>query len=278
MTVYAFEIGYFIQYIIFFAGFHLLMAFVTGHIDMFPVKRELCEVVIEFTGFPVIKTVATITIRNAVFLKLAHMHVLVAIGAGSAKTGKLLFDGPVTLGFEMAVPAGLLLMHPHEGELCPVMIEHYIMPAFSRMAYSAVFPGIIFFIKIRIVDIFMAIMATDPNAPEIPPVGFFMADKTGGGNMCSLKGENALVVLFNGIGEQVKTPRIMAGGTVRANTVFLKLSVMIILMAIGTTVMFQRIRQGCFVARFAGYCFMLVFKFISSFIMIEIVQSQDGME
>jgi hypothetical protein len=70
----------------------------------------------------------------------------------------------------------------------------------------------------------------------------------------------------------------MALGTIRGNPAFNKLTPVVISMTISTAIVLQGISELCFMAFFAVYDKMLVFKLKISFVMIEVFQPADNLK
>lgn len=68
-----------------------LVAFAAFHLHMFSHERELCEIVIEAAGEPVLRDVAPRTVGNALLHEVIAMHIVVAIRARVANVP----EGPV---------------------------------------------------------------------------------------------------------------------------------------------------------------------------------------
>ena len=81
MTVFAFEIVYFVLYISNITRLHRLMAFYTGYIFMPSIELEISFIMIKCTNFPVVKIMTLAAICCSVNLKLTRVNIFMAIGA-----------------------------------------------------------------------------------------------------------------------------------------------------------------------------------------------------
>lgn len=176
-----------------------LMAFLAGDGLVGPVEPEAGLVVVKFIRRPFLKGMAKGTIRGALTIELAVMHIFVTCSARIPQPRKLLYGGTIRIPVEMAGPARLTLMGPQQFELRPGMIKFNVTPAALAVAAFTACLGVVFFIEVRLVDVFMAVDAAHADVPETPLFLLFMADKTGCGLVGPLQREGARVVLLQGI-------------------------------------------------------------------------------
>lgn len=80
-------------------------------------------------------------------------------------------------------------------------------------------------------------------------------------------------MLSNSIGELGESINGMTLFTVAGNTIIYKLSVVVILMTIGTPVMLQRVSEFCLMTLVAGYILMPTFQFEPGLVVIEFNRS-----
>ena len=91
--------------------------------------------------------------------------------------------------------------------------------------------GIIFFIDISHMNVFMAINASFTDIPETPPCRLLMTRKTRGGQMGTFQLKISLIMFFNRIRATAKVIDGMTFRTIRTYTVPDKFSSMVIAMA-----------------------------------------------
>jgi hypothetical protein len=139
----------------------------------------------------------------------------------------------------------------------------------GTMAGFTILFRIIFRINKILMDIVMTINAVRTNGFKFPFLGLFMTLETRGCHMGSFQWKYPLIVLFQGIGEFVKSFNRMAPGAVRRFPVFNKLLAVIVGMAIGTLAVWQRGGEFLFMARFAGHLLMFPLKLKIGFIVVE---------
>lgn len=112
------------------------------------------------------------------------------------------------------------------------MVKGYVVPLGRVMAGSTILFRIIFLINKALVDVFMAIGATDTDLPETPFLLFLVTGKTRGCKVRPFKLKDSRIMLFDG----KRCPReafgSMAGRTIGWNPLFYELTCMIIGMAI----------------------------------------------
>jgi hypothetical protein len=77
MTGFAFEFVYFVLNISQISILDLLVAFVTGNINVFSVKDKPGGVMIKLAGFPVVKAMTPVAISDPFHFKLAGMNIFV---------------------------------------------------------------------------------------------------------------------------------------------------------------------------------------------------------
>jgi hypothetical protein len=92
---------------------------------------------------------------------------------------------------------------------------------------------IIFTADLILVDVLMALNASEPDIPETPLVGFAVTVDTGYCLVCPFQAETGKVMLINGIEDLVKTFRVVAFGAIFNNAIPGELFVMIIGVTIG---------------------------------------------
>jgi len=81
------------------------MAVITFSLSMCPFEFKPGGVMIKFRIFPILKSVASGTVRLPIYLKLTDMWILVATGAFSRKPCKLLYSNPSFIFLVMAFNA-----------------------------------------------------------------------------------------------------------------------------------------------------------------------------
>jgi hypothetical protein len=109
----------------------------------------------------------------------------------------------------------------------------------AMAALTGSFP-VIFFIQEKFMDIIMAIDTADTNLSETPFVILFMTGKTGCGQVGAFQLKFSLVMPFNGKIGPFKAKGAMTIGTVRRTALIGKLFFVVIGMAIGTSMVFDR--------------------------------------
>ena len=121
-------------------------------------------------------------------------------------------------------------------------------------------------------NVFVAIPALRTDIPEIPLFRLFVTLQAGYGCMGSFQREGRRIVFLKSVGRTLKTFCRMTLGAIRFYSPVGKLVLVVIQMAIGTSVMFEGSRIAGFMAGFAGYSKMLVFKNVTCFGMIKSVE------
>lgn len=158
------------------------------------------------------------------------------------------------------------------------MIEAYIAPTGRIMTDHAVVFRIVFDADDSFMNVLMTIITPDPDLPETPFLLFLMAGKAGCRKMCPLQLEIPCIMLFNGKYSSRKPFGCMAAGTVGYNSLFCKLPVMIICVAVKATVMPHRVCDIVLVASFAGNTLVLVLQREFCFGMVKTADPPDRVE
>lgn len=181
---------------------------------------------------------------------------------------------------EMTCTAGLVLMSTLQFIFRFIVVKTDITPTRFGMAAFTGFLRVIFFVDVRLMNIFMAIYTTVSDICEFPALLriFFMTGKTRCCQVGSVEFEVARIVPFDGIGRLVETKNSMAIGAIGHNTRFLKISLVIIGVAIGATACPNGIGVVGFMTFFAINIPVFAFQFIIGFIMIESVDALDLVE
>lgn len=121
MTVYTFKAFHFILNHHFTGLLHRFVAGGAGYFGVFSIQLECRFVMVEFDRLPVVKSMASHTIRDPVFFKLLPVHVFVTGGAGGRRIGKLL-ESPGEFArvvfFTVASHTGLVGMRAQQSEFC----------------------------------------------------------------------------------------------------------------------------------------------------------------
>lgn len=121
MTVYTFKAFHFILNHHFTGLLHRFVASGASYFGVFPIQLECRLIMVEFDGFPVVKSMASHTIRDTIFFKLLPVHVFVTGGASGRRIGKLLESlGELAhiVFFTVASHAGLIGMSALQSEFC----------------------------------------------------------------------------------------------------------------------------------------------------------------
>lgn len=128
------------------------------------------------------------------------------------------------------------------------------------MAALAGISGVILFTYARGVDVLVAIVACNPDIPEVPFILFFVACKAWSGQMSPFQLEFSGVVLLDGKAERGKSNGGMACTAVLSLSLFCELPLVVILVAVQTTVMKDRIGKIILMAGAAKDCLVFVFQ------------------
>lgn len=154
-------------------------------------------VVIKIADIPLLKPVATRTIRGAIPLELPAVHRLMATRTGRGQARKAHRAAcPATVIFLVAGHAFLPGVGPLQGKIRQTVVEAVFLPAFRHMAILTGLLGVILFIEIPLMDIFMAVHAPLSNASEGPFFIFQVAGKTGRRQMGAIQRELCFAVVF----------------------------------------------------------------------------------
>ena len=146
------------------------------------------------------------------------------------------------------------------------------------MADPAILIRVKFCIDKGFMNVGMAIAAISSDRFKRPSGLFIMTFGTGLGGMCTFEGKITFVMLFNGVRKSCKTYYTVAHRAIRGNTTFCKLSFMIVGMTIVAAIIFQGIREPCFMACFTIDIKMFIQKRELRFTMIKITDPFDYCE
>ena len=120
--------------------------------------------------------------------------------------------------------------------------------------------GVILFTDAGVVDVLVAIVACDPDIPEVPFILFLVAGKAWSGEMSSFQLEFTGVVLLDGKAERGKSDGGMACTAVLNLSLLCELPFVVILVAVQTTVVEERFGKIVLMARAAKDCPVFVFQ------------------
>ena len=137
-------------------------------------------IVIKIADSPLLKPVATRTIRDAALFELPAMHRLMATRTGRRQACKA--QRAACLAIVISLVAGHAFLPgvgPLQLKIRQNVVEAVFLPAFRHMAILTGLVGVILFIDIPLMDIFMAVHALLSNASEGPFFIFQVAGKTG---------------------------------------------------------------------------------------------------
>ena len=130
----------------------------------------------------------------------------------------------------MASHASLIRMSACQFKIRKIMIKMIFLPPGYFMASFTGLIGIIFFVDISRMYVFMAINASFANIPEAPPGCLPVTSKAWSGHMSTFQWEFTFIVLFEGIQATTKTIDGMAFRTIWTYPVHGKFSFMVIRM------------------------------------------------
>jgi len=224
------------------------MTFEAGYVLVLPVQFECGYIVIKIVDFPLAKSMTFPAVCRTIHIKLSVMCIGVTGGAFRRKFREHLAGDPVNAGLEMTCPAILRCMNPFKRETCNGMIKSDPGPLRGVVAYPAVRIGIILYFEMILVDIFMAILACNPDIPETPVLLFLMAGEAGCCQVGAIQFEGPEVVLLNGEGELVKPLGTVALRAISHGIRLRKLALVVVLMAVGAAVVFHRVGHVGFMA------------------------------
>jgi len=224
------------------------MAFRARYLFMLPIKLEGRFIMIKVRYFPALRLMTSQAIGCAFVFKLSVMDILVTRRACGRKISEFLIFPACIIFPEMACPASLLRMCPLQIKACQGMIKTDAGPPRFIVAMLTTGFRIKFLTDKGFVDILVAIDATGPYIPKAPLVLFFMAGNAGCGKMSSFQLKRSGIVLFNSKGRTRKSFCGMASRAISYHTPVCELTLMVILVAVGATVMPERVGKIGFVA------------------------------
>ena len=140
------------------------------------------------------------------------------------------------------------------------MVETNFCPLIYRMATFAVCVRIILFVNQRTMDVVMTINTIDSDISEFPAFLFFMTDKTRCCQVCPFEMKIGFVMPFNRKGGCRKTFCAVAVGTILRYFLFRELSLVVIIVAIGTTTVAQVVGKLRFMTFLTIHIFVHVFQ------------------
>jgi hypothetical protein len=151
------------------------------------------------------------------------------------------------------------------------MVKINFTPSIAVMAAFTTFLLIKSLVKVRFMDVIMAIDTTDTDLPETPFVTLFMTGKTGGCQVGTCQLKCSLVMPFNGKVGPLKTKSAVTIGTIGRTALNGKLLIMVICMTIGTSIVFYPRCITGFMTPGAGNKLMFSHQGIIGLGMVEII-------
>lgn len=170
----------------------------------------------------------------------------------------------------MAVAAGFLFVLAFQRKSRGRVVEIHVIPAFHGMA-TLTFPFRNEFIRhLVLVNVFMTRYTTPVKTGKSPLFSFFVAGEARRCSMCSFQLKIGLVVLFDGEKCFLKTSFVVAVFTIRSRIFLCELPLVVILMAVGTTLVLYGCGVVGFVAFFAIQFLMFAYKSKVGFVVVEV--------
>jgi hypothetical protein len=206
------------------------------------------------------------------------MLIAVTWRAVNRKPGKLLLFFYIVVFPEMANLTIQDLMGAGKLKRALWMIKYNSTPALLWMAVPALLTRVKLLWNIDFMNILMAVNTPRSYLPETPLILFFMALVTGNCFMWPQERKYRSVVLFQGKCKQGKAPGTVALRTINHFAIFCKLAQMIILMAVGTEIMFNRISIFYLMAWLTGYLQMLILQWITCFAVVKVTDTFNRLE
>lgn len=240
VTVFAFEVFYFVKNVNFSVPGHLFVTTGTGSFTVLSFEREKSFGVVETAGRDKgFRVMAAAAVTESITVELAGMNIGMTGGACARKTSELMVSGLVRVP-EMAGTAGCPGVSSFQEIACDVVVKGYRGPSGFLMAGTAILPGIVLFPDLSQVDIVMAIHTPGTQRAEPPGciVGGRVFQVTGDARGCqvsSLQWEGATVVPFNRIIEGGKPLGGMAFGAIGRDARPCKLTPVIVGVAVVAT-------------------------------------------
>lgn len=224
------------------------MAFQAGHILVFPVKFEFGFIMIECFHFPCHHGMASQAIGGSILFELPVMIVFMAVRTSGSQPREPLDKHSRGILDEMTNPAAFPGMSADKVKPGKLMVKFNIRPCRRVMAGIAVVVGIILFIQVTDVNVFMAIGTLQPNVFKAPFILLLMTGETGCCKMRILQFECPCIMLLHGERCIPEAKCCMTGRAIGTEAILRQLTFMVILMAIGTFCMFHRIGHIVFMA------------------------------